>query len=314
MGECLVRGEFVKDLVGQPAGLAAELAEELADLGPCHPDQGRVGPLDAGQGLVQRSQAGADGADPIAQEAADLLVEDATLAGPRAQLPGLFAGRAAAPEARVGVKAPGAQRFLTDTPADRGHGAAPGAGCPPLLAAVAPRLAGGLGYLAPRGPSADSAGQDLARPAVLAPRPVCEPDRDRAAASAVRAFLKIDRVADQVRTQRIAVSIPGGRFTDTTAARARDGSGPGEAVPADALTIQQLRQGFHLGAAQDLRVVLQRLGEPPPGSPSPATAVTTPAICPAARPRSTSATRRTMTPTGSAMTSSSRTALTRRPG
>src|SRR5258708_28599587 len=42
-GECLIRGELVKDLVGQPAGLAAGLAEELAGLGPCHPDPGPGG-------------------------------------------------------------------------------------------------------------------------------------------------------------------------------------------------------------------------------------------------------------------------------
>ena len=209
------------------------------------------GPLDAGQGLVQRSQVRADGTSPIAEEAADLLIQDATLAGPRAQLPGLVAGRAATPEDRVGVEAPGAQRFLTGTAADGGHGAAPGAGCPPLLAAVAPRLAGGPGYLASRGPPADSADQDLARAAVLAPRPVFEPDGDPAAAPAAGAFLKVDRVADQaVRTQRVAVSISGGRFSDTAAAPAWHGRRPGEAVPADTLTIQQLRQGLHRGAAR----------------------------------------------------------------
>src|SRR5260370_24971348 len=43
-GECLVRGELVKDLVGQPAGLAAEPAEELPAPGPSPPDPGRLAP------------------------------------------------------------------------------------------------------------------------------------------------------------------------------------------------------------------------------------------------------------------------------
>ena len=140
---------------------------------------------------------------------------------------------------------------MASAAADRGDGGAPGAAGPPLLAAVAPRLAGGPGYLASGGPSADSAGQDLAGPAARAARPVCEPGRDRAAAPAARAFLQVDRVADQaVRTQRVAVAIPGGRLADRAAARARDGRGPGEAVPADPLAIEQLRQGLHLGAAR----------------------------------------------------------------
>jgi hypothetical protein len=81
------------------------------------------------QGVVQRSQVGADGTGPIAQEAADLLIQDATLAGPRAQLPGLVSGRAAAPEARVGVEAP--------------PGTAPGGGGPASPAGAAAALARG---------------------------------------------------------------------------------------------------------------------------------------------------------------------------
>ena len=100
VGEGLARGQLVEDLVSQPAAVAAEAGKKVADLRPRHPGQGGVGPLDSADGLVERGQVAADGARLVTEEVAGLLVEDAPLAWPRAELPGLLAGPGSGPRSR----------------------------------------------------------------------------------------------------------------------------------------------------------------------------------------------------------------------
>jgi hypothetical protein len=97
--------------------------------------------------------------------------DDAPLAGAWAEDPGFLAFRAAVPEVRVGVDAPGAQGFAGSAPVDGAHRVAGAAPPPAVLAAIAPRQAGGPGDLAGLLATADRAGQHGAVPAGLTEGP-----------------------------------------------------------------------------------------------------------------------------------------------
>ena len=166
--ECLARRQLVKDLVGQMAGVPADLGEDLPDLGAVQPGHGHVGPLGPGESLVKRGEVGADPGGLVTDEAAYPLVQGAALAGTRAEQPGRLADGAAIPEARVGVEALRAQRRVAGAAPHRRNDQAVAAPGPPGLTPVAPRLAGGPGDLTLHRPVADSAGQHGPVTAVLA--------------------------------------------------------------------------------------------------------------------------------------------------
>jgi hypothetical protein len=137
---------------------------------PGHPDQR----------LSQRGEADLDVPATAGQDVVHPLSERAAVAGAvRAELPGVLADRAPVPERRIRIDAGGAQRLRAGAAADRSNGAAAAAGCPPRLAVVTPRLAGGPGDLTrPVPPTShrSASGEDgspgtTARPA-CAPRPV----------------------------------------------------------------------------------------------------------------------------------------------
>lgn len=125
--ESLAGRQLVNDLAGQRAGVAADLGEDLPDLGAVQPGHSHVGPLGPGQSPVKRGEAGADPAGLVTDEGAYPLVQGAALAGTRAEQPGRLAGRAAIPEVRVGVEALRAQRRLAGA-----------ASCPVIVSAPTP--------------------------------------------------------------------------------------------------------------------------------------------------------------------------------
>jgi hypothetical protein len=214
----LARRKFVEDLVGDGTFVAPYAFQQVPGLFPGDPSRGDVGTLGTRQCRVEGCKFGPDGPGAVAEEVADLLVEDASLAGMRAELPGDHADGAAAPEAGVGVGALRAQRFFPRAAAGLGDSAAATAGHPSLLAAVAPGPSGGPGF-ARGGAAAVSALPDLLRPAAGAADAVDEPDRDRLTATAADADFQVDRVTDQaVGTLRLTGGIPGGGFADGAAA------------------------------------------------------------------------------------------------
>ncbi|MGW0615811.1 hypothetical protein [Streptomyces sp. NPDC002788] len=121
VGQHLARGQFVEDLVGNGPLVASYAFQEVTGLGAGDPGEGDVGALGARQRVVERGEFGADGPGGVAEEVAYLLVEDASLAGAGAELPGDGADRAAAPEVRVGVGALRAQRLLPGSAAGLGE-------------------------------------------------------------------------------------------------------------------------------------------------------------------------------------------------
>lgn len=219
MSQHLARRKFVEDLVGDGTFVAPYAFQQVPGLFPGDPSRGDVGTLGTRQCRVEGCKFGPDGPGAVAEEVADLLVEDASLAGMRAELPGDHADGAAAPEAGVGVGALRAQRFFPRAAAGLGDSAAATAGHPSLLAAVAPGPSGGPGEFARGGAAAVSALPDLLRPAAGAADAVDEPDRDRLTATAADADFQVDRVTDQaVGTLRLTGGIPGGGFADGAAA------------------------------------------------------------------------------------------------
>lgn len=243
--------EFVEVVVGDGTFIVADAFQQVLGRGSEDPGQGDIGTLGTGQCLMEGRKFGSDSPCAVAEEVADLLVQEASLAGARAELPRGRAGRAASPEIGVGVGALRAQRVLPGAAAGLGDGAAAAAGHPSLLAAFAPGLPGGPGDFARGGAAAVSALSDLFRPAVIAAGAVDEPDRDGLTASAADADFQVDRGADQaVGTQRLTGGVPGGGFTDGAAACAGDGRVPGEAGSADPLAVQEFRQRLHSVAAR----------------------------------------------------------------
>jgi len=146
----------------RPAGLGVDGAGwpmpsgsgELQDAGLVQPRQHEVGAIAAAQIVVQAAQLGADVAVVIGEQDLQPLPQVATGARSGAELT-VPAGRAASPEGRVRAGAGCAQRLGDGATADQLDPAAAHAACPPLLAGLAPRPAGGLRDLAGRGPAAD---------------------------------------------------------------------------------------------------------------------------------------------------------------
>ena len=123
------------------------------------PARRRVRAFYIGESLVEGLKSRADPAGRISEQVAQPLTESAARApacGEPARLP---AARAAAPEAGARTQARRAQRLAGGSAADREGLPAAGAPRPPLLAGLAPRLAGDLGSLAGRGAPADPARQ-----------------------------------------------------------------------------------------------------------------------------------------------------------
>src|SRR5262249_54711420 len=135
----------------------AEFAEDAGGRGLVQPCQHEVGPFAAGQGVVQAAQFGADVTAAAGRQDPEALRRVAAGAGGGAERR-VPAGRAAFPEGRVGGGADRAQRGGEGAAADQLDLAAARALCPPFLAGLAPRAAGGLGDLAGRAAAADRAG------------------------------------------------------------------------------------------------------------------------------------------------------------
>lgn len=83
--------------MGDGPFVASYALQEVSGSRAGDPRHGDVRALGARQCLAERGEFGADGHGGVAEEVAYLLVEDASLAGVGAQLPGGGADRAAAP-------------------------------------------------------------------------------------------------------------------------------------------------------------------------------------------------------------------------
>ena len=178
-----------------------------------------------------------------AQELIEALPQGATCAPARAVLGPLAASWAGVPERR-GAEAGPAERAGGRPAANRPDAAAAGAACAPLLAGVAPRLAGDLGDLGGSQARADRADHRLRRPAGRAERTAGCPDADDAPPGAAGTRFQVGGVGDQaVGTQRPSVLVAGSRLPDDPAARACYGAGPGHAVAAEPHPVARPGQG-----------------------------------------------------------------------
>lgn len=168
--------------------------------------------------------------------------------------------RAVVPEVGVRAGAGRAEGFVEGATADLGVHPAATAAPPALPAGLTPRLAGRLGDHTGCLFAANSAGQGLGWHAAAAQRTARGSKADRAAPTAGCAGLLVDWVGDQaVRTQRLAMLIAGGRFSDCSAARAGLGARFGHAVAAQPLPIDAAVQRDHPVAARTGRAC-DRLG------------------------------------------------------
>ena len=168
--ERLAVGQLVEGGVGQRPFACRELTQDRCGGVLVQPVQHGVGAVVAGQVVVQGLQPGMNRAGVVAQKLIQALPQRAACAPARAVLGVLAASRAGVPEGR-GAGAGRAERAGGRPAANRPDAAAAGAACAPLLAGVAPRLAGDLGDLGGSQPRADRADHRLGRPAGRAQRP-----------------------------------------------------------------------------------------------------------------------------------------------
>jgi hypothetical protein len=138
MLERLAGGKLVQNLVRQRPLIPAEAFQQGVDLRAGQPGQRGVRTRSGRHGLGKGGQVGPDNAGSVAEQVAYPLVEHAALAGARAEPPGGGADRAAAPEVRVRVGAPRAQRLAPGAATRLRHRAAAAARHPAVLAAIAP--------------------------------------------------------------------------------------------------------------------------------------------------------------------------------
>src|SRR5205823_6087782 len=157
-----------------------------------------------------------------AAAAAAAAAEDGEFAAPGAGLPEGRRTGAGRTERRVEGSTP-----------DEPNLAATRAVCTPASASVTPRFVGGGGDDGAGGAAADRAGQHRVRPARGTQRSVRGSGADRAATPAGDAPFVVRRVGNEaVGTQRPAVLVAAGGFSDDTAPRAGLRAGFGHAVAA----------------------------------------------------------------------------------
>lgn len=100
VGQHLARREFIEVLVGDGTFVAPYAFQQVPGLFSGDPGQGDVGTLGTRQCRMEGCEFGPDGRGAVAEEVANLLVEDTSLAGTRAELPGGRAGRGSGPRSR----------------------------------------------------------------------------------------------------------------------------------------------------------------------------------------------------------------------
>ncbi len=232
MPQRLAVGQFVEGGVGEGPLAGSEFTQDPGGA-LAQPVQGGGRALAACQIVIEALQGRADRAAGAGEQVTELFPEPARLAMPEDDASFLPATGAGAPEFRAGDGAGRAERRAGGAAADGGHGAAPGAAGPALLAGPAPGLACGLGDDAWRFPPADGAGQCLPGAASRAERPVRSADADPPLPAAPGAFLEVGRIADQAAgADRLAVPVADGGLSHSAAAGALLGPGPGHAVAA----------------------------------------------------------------------------------